>query len=72
MSTNTLPDLQYITDANGKAISVIIPIDIWQEIISERETAYLLNSPTMRQRLLEAKERSGGISLEEARAKLSI
>lgn len=72
MSANILPDLQYVTDANGKAISVIIPIDVWQEIVSERETAYLLNSPTMRQRLLEAKERSGGISFEDARAKLDI
>jgi PHD/YefM family antitoxin component YafN of YafNO toxin-antitoxin module len=72
MSANKLPDIQYVTDANGKAISVIIPIDIWQEIVSERETAYLLNSPIMRQRLLEAKERSGGISFEDARAKLDI
>jgi PHD/YefM family antitoxin component YafN of YafNO toxin-antitoxin module len=72
MSADTLPELQYVTDASGKAISVIIPIDVWQEIVSERETAYLLNSPAMHQRLLEAKERSGGISFEDARAKLNL
>ena len=42
------------------------------EIESERETAYLLKSPAMKQRLLEAKNRSGGVTLEDARAKLGI
>lgn len=72
MSADTLPEIQYVTDATGKAVSVIIPIDVWQAIVSERETAYLLNSPAMRQRLLEAKERSGGLSFEDVRAKLNL
>jgi PHD/YefM family antitoxin component YafN of YafNO toxin-antitoxin module len=45
---------------------------LWREIESERETAYLLKSETMKKRLLEAKERTGGISLEEARTQLGI
>ncbi|HEY2413401.1 MAG TPA: hypothetical protein VGI40_14210 [Pirellulaceae bacterium] len=65
-------NLQYVHDATGKPVGVIIPIEIWQEIESERETAYLLNSPAMKERLLAAKERSNGISLEDARAKLGI
>jgi hypothetical protein len=56
MSTS---DVQYISDANGNTISVIVPIGLWQEIESERETAYLLKSKAMKQRLLEAKDRSG-------------
>ena len=49
-----------------------MPIALWREIESERETAYLLRSETMRQRLLEAKERTTGITLEAAREKLGI
>jgi PHD/YefM family antitoxin component YafN of YafNO toxin-antitoxin module len=65
-------DLQYISDESGNAVAVIVPIDIWQEIESERETAYLLKSDAMKQRLLEAKQRTEGIPLEEVRAKLEI
>lgn len=66
------PQLQYVSDAEGTPISVIIPIELWREISSERETAYLLKSETMKNRLLEAKDRSEGISLEDARAQLGI
>ena len=68
----TSSTLQYISDESGEAIGVIVPIELWREIESERETAYLLKSDTMRKRLLEAKNRSEGISLEEARAQLGI
>jgi PHD/YefM family antitoxin component YafN of YafNO toxin-antitoxin module len=51
-------DLQYISDQAGNAVAVIVPIDIWQEIESERETAYLLKSDAMKRRLLEAKQRT--------------
>jgi len=64
--------IQYISDASGNAVGVIVPIDVWREIESERETEFLLKSETMRQRLLEAKDRTDGISIEEARAKLGI
>lgn len=69
--TGTL-DVQYVSDADGKAVGVIVPIELWREIESERETAYLLQSAVMRQRLLEAKERQGGQTLEEARANLGV
>ena len=64
--------IQYISDAEGNPVGVIVPIELWREIESERETAYLLKSETMRRRLLEAKERRDGISLEDARAKAGI
>jgi hypothetical protein len=65
-------NIQYVSDANGNPVSVIVPIALWREIESERETAYLLQSETMKMRLLEAKSRQGGISLEDARAQLGI
>ena len=46
--------------------------DLTQETVSERETAYLLRSETMKQRLLEARERREGISFDEVRQKLGI
>jgi PHD/YefM family antitoxin component YafN of YafNO toxin-antitoxin module len=64
--------IQYVSDAEGKPVSVLVPIDLWREIASERETAYLLKSDAMRQRLLDAKNRTEGISLEAARAQLGI
>jgi PHD/YefM family antitoxin component YafN of YafNO toxin-antitoxin module len=70
MATET--HVQYVSDDEGKEIAVIVPIELWREIESERETAYLLNSEAMRTRLLEAKDRTGGISLDEVRKKLGI
>jgi PHD/YefM family antitoxin component YafN of YafNO toxin-antitoxin module len=64
--------MQYICDAAGQKIAVVVPIDLWQEIMSEKETAYLLSNPTMKERLLTAKNRQNGISLEEACEKLGI
>jgi len=65
-------EVQYVSDADGKPLGVIVPIELWQEIESERETAYLLKSDAMKRRLSEAKERQEGISLEAAREKLGI
>ncbi len=67
-----LTEIQYVSDEDGKHIGVIVPIALWREIASERETAYLLRSETMKRRLLQARDRTGGISLEKARAKLGI
>jgi len=67
-----LNELQYVSDAEGTPIGVIVPIELWREIESERETAYLLQSETMKRRLLEAKERTNGISLEDVREKLGV
>ena len=67
-----MTDLQYISDAKGNPVGVIVPIEIWHEIESEKETAYLTKSETMKKRLLEAKERTTGIGLEETLEKLGI
>ena len=65
-------EIQIVADANGKTVGVIVPIDLWREIESERETQYLLKSKAMKKRLLEAKARNKGIPFAQARAKLDI
>ena len=64
--------IQYVTDAKGVNIGVIVPIELWREIESERETAYLLRSGAMKRRLVEAQKRTTGVSLEDTREKLGI
>lgn len=65
-------EIQYVSDAEGKPVSVLVPIALWHEIESARETVYLLQSETMKRRLMEAKARTEGISLKDAREKLGI
>ena len=67
-----MTEIQYVSDESGNPVAVIIPIELWREIESEKETAYLLKSENMKRRLLEAKEREEGITLEEASEKLGI
>jgi PHD/YefM family antitoxin component YafN of YafNO toxin-antitoxin module len=64
--------IRYVSDADGKAVAVIVPIELWREIESERETAYLLKSEAMKRRLMEAKERQQDSSLEEARERAGL
>jgi PHD/YefM family antitoxin component YafN of YafNO toxin-antitoxin module len=65
-----MEQIQYISDRNAKVTGVIVPIAIWRELQSEKETAYLLQSETMRERLLLARKRTEGINFEEACEKL--
>ena len=69
-------EIQYISDESGETTAVIVPIDRWHEIESERETAYLLKSETMKRRLMQAKDRGegspGAFSLEAVIEKLAI
>lgn len=65
-------EIQYVSDESGNPVGVIVPIELWREIESERETAYLLKSETMKRRLLEGKERHEGVPFDEACEKLGI
>jgi len=67
-----MEQVQYISDENKNVTGVIVPIDLWKEIQSEKETAYLLKSETMKRRLLEAKNRRKGIPFDEACKKLGV
>ena len=64
--------IRYISNEKGKLTDVIVPVELWREIESERETAYLLKSETMRQRLLEAQKRQEGVPFDDACEKLGI
>lgn len=64
--------IQYISDEKGNLTDVIVPVELWREIESEKETAYLLKSNAMRQRLLKAKKRQKGVSFNNACKKLGI
>ena len=64
--------IQYVSDENGEATAVIVPISLWREIESERETAYLLKPQAMRHLLLKAKDRKESIPFEAALEKLGI
>jgi antitoxin YefM len=69
----TIPiGIQYVTDEEGKPTGVIVPIDLWREIVSEQETAHLLKSEATRQRLLAALARHKGIPFEVVREKLEV
>jgi antitoxin YefM len=65
-------DIQYVTDEEGKPTGVIVPIDLWREIVSEQETVHLLKSGAMRERLVAALARHEGIPFEVVREKLGI
>ena len=65
-------EIQYVADEEGNTVAAIVPIELWREIESERETAYLLKSKNMSRRLLEARNRQEGITLDEACEKLGV
>ncbi len=72
MRTMNEPEVQFVSNEAGEATAVIVPIELWREIASERETAYLLGSEANRKRLLEALNRKDGIPLEEVIEKLGL
>ncbi len=39
--------IQIVSNENGQPPAVVVPIELWREIESERETAYLLKSKTI-------------------------
>lgn len=65
-------DIQVVTNEAGQPTAVIVPIALWNEIASERETAYLLRSDAMRERLLGALDRGGVVPMADALAQLGL
>lgn len=64
--------VQYISDDQGEVTGVILPIQLWQDILSELETQHLMKSDRMWQRLLEAKQRTQGIDFDTAVRQLGL
>ena len=56
--------VRYISDDHGEVTDVILPIQLWQDILSELKTQHLRKSDTMWRRLLEAKQRTQGVDFE--------
>ncbi len=65
-------EIQIVSNESGEPTAVIVPIELWREIESERETAYLLKSEVMKNRLLQAARRQTGLPFEEVIAKLGV
>jgi len=65
-------DIQIVSSESGEPTAVIVPIELWREIESERETAYLLKSAPMKDRLLHAAQRQTGLSIEAVVEKLGV
>jgi len=64
--------IQYISDEQNNITGVIVPIDLWKEIESEKETAYLLKSAAMKKRLIDAKDRTEGIPFDKVCEDLGV
>jgi hypothetical protein len=64
--------IQYISDAQGNPTGVIVPIELWQQLIADNETHYLLQSEAMKKRLQQARQRTEGIPFEQVREQLGI
>ena len=65
-------DIQIVSNEAGEPTTVLVPIELWREMASERETAYLLGSETTRQRILAAAQRTAGLSLDAVVEKLGM
>jgi PHD/YefM family antitoxin component YafN of YafNO toxin-antitoxin module len=65
-------EIQIVSNESGEPTAVIVPIELWREIESERETAYLLKSTTMKDRLLHAARRQTGLSFDAVIEKLGV
>lgn len=65
-------EIQIVSNAAADPTAVIVPIALWNEITSARETAYLLKSEAMRQRLRAAMQREDGVALDDALSKLGL
>jgi len=65
-------EIEILKNEKGEEMAAVVPIELWREIESERETGYLLSSPTMRGRLTEALSRTEGIGLDSALEKLGV
>lgn len=65
-------EIQIVSSESGEPTAVIVPIELWREIESERETAYLLKSEAMKTRLLQAARRQTGLSFGDVIEKLGV
>lgn len=46
--TATQADVQYVSDGASNPVGLLVPIALWQQVASERETACLLGNEAVR------------------------
>jgi len=63
---------QYITNNSGEIKSVILPIEIWNQLNCEDETDFLLQSEVNTKRLLEAVERNDNFTLSDVYERIGL
>lgn len=57
--------LKQVVDADGKSVAVVVPIELWREITSALETAYLQDDPVLMERVRNPSAPEQGIPLEQ-------
>jgi len=65
-------DIHVVSNEAGEPTAVNVPIELWREIASQRETAYLLKSETMKTRVMASAQRSDGLPLDAVVEKLAL
>ncbi|MBM2816683.1 MAG: hypothetical protein HW421_3445 [Ignavibacteria bacterium] len=65
-------DIQYLSDTKGKIKSVLVPLKLWESLVSESETRYIMKSNKMKSRLDESRSRKSYQKKEEVYEKLGI
>jgi hypothetical protein len=72
--------IQYLVNETGDPTAVVVSIEEWNQLLAELQknkpdrddTQYLMQSETMRERILAAKGRTGGKTWEEVQDALGI
>ena len=64
--------VQYLSDINGKVKSVLVPFKLWEDLISENETKYILKNKKMKERIDESRQRKSYMTKEEVYEKFGV
>ncbi|MBE2186947.1 MAG: prevent-host-death protein [Rhodothermales bacterium] len=67
-----LTNVQIVTNEDGEQTAVLVPIDVWREVESWLETAHLLRSDAMRERLLAARASTMRIPMNEVAREFGV
>jgi hypothetical protein len=68
----SLAEIAYVSDAEGNTVGVIVPMELWREIESERGNRLLVEERNDEAAVAGGEGATGGTSLEEACAELGV
>jgi hypothetical protein len=72
MEKDNQQQIQYVMNSKGTATSVIVPIELWHALASEKETRHLLGSSMMKKRLRAARKRTTSVIFDVVHKKLGF